>query len=95
MHSVRLVSWLGSFAVAALLASLAVGLSGCGTGAGGGDKGGSAGDLTVGFIYVGPKDDYGYNQAHAEGAAAVKKMHGRQGPGEGDGRRDRRTSRRP
>lgn len=33
-----------------------------------------AADLTVGFIYVGPKDDYGYNQAHAEGAAAVKKM---------------------
>src|SRR5260221_4068506 len=27
--------------------------------------------LTVGFIYVGPKDDYGYNQAHAEGAKAV------------------------
>ena len=26
--------------------------------------------LTIGFIYVGPKDDYGYNQAHAEGAAA-------------------------
>jgi simple sugar transport system substrate-binding protein len=33
-------------------------------------------DVTVGFIYVGPKDDYGYNQAHAEGAAAVKKMAG-------------------
>ena len=32
--------------------------------------------LTVGFIYVGPRDDYGYNQAHAEGAAAVKKMSG-------------------
>jgi len=32
--------------------------------------------LTVGFIYVGPKDDYGYNQAHAEGAAIVKKMAG-------------------
>src|SRR5689334_13932066 len=32
--------------------------------------------LTVGFIYVGPKDDYGYNQAHAEGAAAVKKLPG-------------------
>jgi simple sugar transport system substrate-binding protein len=30
----------------------------------------------VGFIYVGPKDDYGYNQAHAEGAAAVKAMAG-------------------
>lgn len=35
-----------------------------------------AAGLTVGFIYVGPKDDYGYNQAHAEGAAAVKKMSG-------------------
>ncbi|NKK79168.1 BMP family ABC transporter substrate-binding protein [Rhizobium leguminosarum] len=32
--------------------------------------------LTVGFIYVGPKDDYGYNQAHAEGAAAIKAMPG-------------------
>src|ERR1700722_18603292 len=30
--------------------------------------------VAIGFIYVGPKDDYGYNQAHAEGAAAVKKM---------------------
>ena len=35
-----------------------------------------AADLTIGFIYVGPKDDYGYNQAHAEGAAAVKEMDG-------------------
>ena len=35
-----------------------------------------AADLTVGFIYVGPKDDYGYNQAHAEGAAALKSMEG-------------------
>ena len=34
------------------------------------------GPLTVGFIYVGPKDDFGYNQAHAEGAAAVKAMEG-------------------
>src|SRR4051794_35435903 len=33
-------------------------------------------DLTVGFIYVGPKDDYGYNQAHAEAAALLKKMPG-------------------
>lgn len=32
--------------------------------------------LTVGFIYVGPKDDFGYNQAHAEGAAAVKGIEG-------------------
>lgn len=36
----------------------------------------SAADLTVGFIYVGPKDDYGYNQSHAEGAAAVKALPG-------------------
>lgn len=32
--------------------------------------------LTVGFIYVGPRDDYGYNQAHAEGAKAIKAMAG-------------------
>ena len=37
---------------------------------------GSHAPLTVGFIYVGPKDDFGYNQAHAEGAAAVKAMDG-------------------
>ncbi|CAN5891481.1 BMP family ABC transporter substrate-binding protein [soil metagenome] len=32
--------------------------------------------LTVGVIYVGPRDDYGYNQAHAQAAAEVKKMAG-------------------
>lgn len=32
--------------------------------------------LTAGFIYVGPKDDYGYNQAHAEAVAEVKKWAG-------------------
>lgn len=36
-----------------------------GSATGGGDP------LTIGFIYVGPKDDYGYNQAHAEGAAGM------------------------
>ncbi len=35
-----------------------------------------ASDLVVGFLYVGPKDDYGYNQAHAEGAEIVKGMEG-------------------
>jgi basic membrane protein A and related proteins len=35
-----------------------------------------AGDLTIGFIYVGPKDDYGYNQAHAEAATMLKTMPG-------------------
>ncbi|HEY9763178.1 MAG TPA: BMP family ABC transporter substrate-binding protein [Trichocoleus sp.] len=43
------------------------------SGSTGSAAGGSAGDLVVGFIYVGPKDDYGYNQAHAEGAAAMAK----------------------
>lgn len=32
--------------------------------------------LTVGIVYVGPRDDYGYNQAQAEAAAALKKMAG-------------------
>lgn len=32
--------------------------------------------LTVGFIYVGPRDDYGYNQSHAEAAAVVKVLPG-------------------
>jgi basic membrane protein A and related proteins len=64
-----------------LLATAAFGLTlklnGCsadskeGSGAGGGDK-----PLVVGFIYVGAKDDYGFNQAHAEGAAAIAKLPG-------------------
>ena len=32
--------------------------------------------FTVGFIYVGPKGDYGYNQAHAQGASVVADMPG-------------------
>jgi len=35
-----------------------------------------AADLNVGFIYVGPKDDFGYNQAHAEGANALRFLAG-------------------
>src|SRR5450755_3322310 len=35
-----------------------------------------AAETTIGFIYVGSRDDYGYNQAHAQGAAALKKMPG-------------------
>ena len=35
-----------------------------------------AAPLVIGFIYVGAKDDYGYNQAHAEGAATLKSMPG-------------------
>ncbi|MBO0660989.1 BMP family ABC transporter substrate-binding protein [Jiella sp. MQZ9-1] len=36
----------------------------------------AAASLTAGFIYVGPRDDFGYNQSHAEGAAAIKDMAG-------------------
>jgi basic membrane protein A len=32
--------------------------------------------LTAGFIYVGPKTDYGYNQSHALAAAAMKSIPG-------------------
>ena len=61
-------------ACAAVAAIVAVGSFGC-------DKKEAASSdaaktLTVGFIYVGTKDDYGYNQAHAGGAAAVKAMPG-------------------
>jgi len=32
--------------------------------------------MTVGVIYVGPRNDYGYNQSQAEAAAVIKKMPG-------------------
>ena len=32
--------------------------------------------ITVGVIYVGPRDDFGYNQAQAQAAAGLKKMAG-------------------
>ncbi len=32
--------------------------------------------ITVGIIYVGPRDDFGYNQAQAEAAALLKKVAG-------------------
>src|SRR5438093_11122607 len=36
----------------------------------------AADKLVVGVIYVGPRADYGYNQAQAQAAAAIKKMPG-------------------
>lgn len=42
----------------------------------GGNGDGGNGELIVGFVYVGPRDDYGYNQAHAEGHDAVTKLDG-------------------
>jgi len=37
-------------------------------------SGPGAGSKKVGFIFVGPKDDYGYNQAAYQGSQAVKKQ---------------------
>jgi len=34
----------------------------------------TAAALTIGFIYVGPKDDFGYSQAHFEGETAIAKL---------------------
>src|SRR5260370_29916995 len=35
-----------------------------------------AADITVGIIYVGSRQDYGWNQAHAVGAKALKEIPG-------------------
>ena len=66
-----------------LLAATAFGaatkLSGCSPTASSDADGGSAsadGEVVVGFIFVGPKDDFGYNQAHAEGAQAMAAVPG-------------------
>src|ERR1044071_4238042 len=32
--------------------------------------------ITIGALYVGAHDDYGYNQAHAQAIAALKKLPG-------------------
>lgn len=37
-----------------------------------GTAGASGEDLTIGFLFVGPKDDYGYNQAAYEGSVAIE-----------------------
>ena len=68
-----------------LLAATAFGaatkLSGCTSGSNtAAPKGAASPDaankVVVGFIYVGPKDDFGYNQAHAEGAQAMAAVPG-------------------
>jgi basic membrane protein A and related proteins len=51
-------------------------LVGCSSAPEGGADAGKEKPLVVGFLYVGAKDDYGYNQAHAEGAAAIAKLPG-------------------
>ena len=65
-----------------ILATTAFGVTskfGTGCSSSPGEQAGSGGEgkpLTIGFIYVGAKDDYGYNQAHAEGAAGISKLPG-------------------
>jgi basic membrane protein A and related proteins len=54
---------------------LLTGFVGCGKSADAVPKDAST-PLVVGFIYIGARDDFGYNQAHAQGAAAVKKLPG-------------------
>ena len=53
----------------------AVGISGA-TASFAGGRAFAADKLVVGVIYVGPRDDYGYNQAQAQAAAAIKAMPG-------------------
>ncbi len=60
-----------------LLTGIGLGASGLALGAGLGARPAQAAKpLIIGFISVGAKDDYGYNQAHAEAAAMLKKMPG-------------------
>jgi len=59
-----------------ILGGLGVGASSLALGVGLPVRSAQAKELVVGFIYVGAKDDYGYNQAHAEAAAMLKKMPG-------------------
>jgi simple sugar transport system substrate-binding protein/basic membrane protein A len=59
----------------ALLAGLSLVAVGCGASdeaSSGGSDAGSDDSFTVGFIYVGPKDDFGYNQAAYEGSVAMQ-----------------------
>ncbi len=43
---------------------------------GSGSPSAAAKTIAMGFIYVGPKDDYGYNQSHFEGKEGVSKLPG-------------------
>jgi simple sugar transport system substrate-binding protein/basic membrane protein A len=70
--------------VSALLVALALTIVACGSnsdktatagspGSGSSASGPGKGSKAVGFIFVGPKDDFGYNQAAFQGSEAVKK----------------------
>jgi simple sugar transport system substrate-binding protein/basic membrane protein A len=61
-------------ALAALLTACATNSS-TNTGAAGATGAPGTGGTKIGFIFVGPKDDYGYNQAAYEGSQAVAKAY--------------------
>lgn len=63
-----------NFTRRSLLQSSAAGLALLGSG--GLTRLANASDLTVGIVYVGPRDDFGWNQAHAVAAAALKDVPG-------------------
>jgi simple sugar transport system substrate-binding protein len=54
-----------------LLRTSAAGAAGLAFGLGGVQRA-FAGDLTIGIVYVGARDDFGWNQAHAVAMASLK-----------------------
>jgi basic membrane protein A len=65
----------GKFTRRTLLRTSAVGAAGLALGLGGVQRA-FAGDLTIGIVYVGARDDFGWNQAHAVAAQALKAVPG-------------------
>lgn len=82
VHNRRILSLSRRQVLRGLLATTAFGVTaklgtGCSpSGAGGGEAAAGGEEIVIGFIYVGPRDDYGYNQAHAEGAAGISSIPG-------------------
>ncbi|MFY9487155.1 MAG: BMP family ABC transporter substrate-binding protein [Solirubrobacterales bacterium] len=66
----RTVKWLLLMTLGLLSA---VGVSACGSDSDSDSGGTASGKETVGFLYVGPKNDFGYNQAAYEGSLEVEK----------------------
>lgn len=59
-----------------LLQGASVCAAGLATGLGTFGRAFAKGDVTVGLVYVGPRDDFGWNQAHAVAAQALKAVPG-------------------
>jgi len=65
----RALGWRGALGAAGVVALAGVAISAWSDVQS--DPGADDGKLTIGFIYVGPKDDFGYNQAAYEGSLAM------------------------